>query len=105
MQTDTPSHPGELIADSLGALGWTMVDAARGLGISRQQLHNIVSGKSAATPQLEVKLEQALGGSADSWLRLQNAYDLARIQQRGTADIVERFTPRSATHPLRVARH
>jgi addiction module HigA family antidote len=105
MQANTPPHPGELVGDRLGELGWTMVDAAKGLGISRQQLHNIVSGRSAVTPLLAVKLERALGASADTWLSLQNAYDLARLQQHGGADIVERFTPRPALHTIRAERH
>ena len=94
MQMKNPPHPGELIGDSLDELGWTMVDAARGLGISRQHLHNIVSGKSAVTPELAIKLAGALGSSADTWLRMQNAHDLALVQQRGGGEIVERFTPR-----------
>jgi addiction module HigA family antidote len=105
MQANTPPHPGELVGDRLGELGWTMVDAAKGLGISRQQLHNIVSGRCAVTPHLAVKLERAIGGAADSWLHLQNAYDLARLHQSGDVDIVERFTPRASTHPIRAERH
>jgi plasmid maintenance system antidote protein VapI len=59
-------------------------------------LHNIVSRKSAITPVLAVKLERALGSSAATWLPMQNAYDLARVQQRGGGNVVARFTPRFA---------
>jgi hypothetical protein len=40
-----PVHPGELIADALEELGFSVAEAARGLGVSRQQLHNYVAKK------------------------------------------------------------
>ncbi len=92
MQMKNPPHPGELIDDTLHELGWTIDDAATGLGLSLQQLHNIISGRSAVTPELAVKLEAAIGSTADTWLRMQNAYDLARLQQqRGGGSAVQRF--------------
>jgi plasmid maintenance system antidote protein VapI len=30
-------------------------------GITRQQLHNLIAGRSAAMPEMAVKLEKALG--------------------------------------------
>ena len=94
MRMKNPPHPGELIGDTLYELGWTMTDAARGLAMSRQQLHNIVSGKSAITPEVAIKLEGALGSTADAWLRLRNAYDLAQLHQSSATPLIERFTPR-----------
>jgi addiction module HigA family antidote len=104
MRMKNPPHPGELIGDSLHELGWTIVDAARALRISRQQLHNIVSGRSAVTPKLAVKLEKALGSTADVWLRMQNAYDLARLQRGGGgSDVVQRFMPRHEPQSARAS--
>jgi antitoxin HigA-1 len=77
MEMKNPPHPGELIGDSLHELGISIVDAVRGLGITRQQLHNIIAGRSAIMPEMAVKLEQALGSTADTWLRMQMNYDLA----------------------------
>jgi antitoxin HigA-1 len=92
MEMKNPPHPGELIGDSLHELGISIVDAARGLGITRQQLHNIISGRSAIMPEMAVKLEQALGSTADTWLRMQMNYDLAQIRKRGAIK-VKRFVP------------
>jgi len=77
-----PPHPGELIGDNLDELNISITDAARGLGITRQQLHNVIAGRSAITPEMAVKLEQALGNTADTWLRMQMNYDLARVRKR-----------------------
>ena len=91
-----PAHPGELIAESLAELGMSISEAARGLGITRQQLHNIIAGRSAVTPEMALRLEQALGGTADTWLRMQVNYDLAQIRARRASIKVKRFAPKLA---------
>jgi len=40
VEMKNPPHPGELIGDSLKELGVSVSRAARGLGITRQQLHS-----------------------------------------------------------------
>lgn len=94
MRMKNPPHPGELIEDNLEELGWNISEAAKGLGISRQQLHNIIAGRSALTPSLAVKLEQAIGSTAGAWLRMQNAYDLAQLELSGAGSTVPRFAPK-----------
>ncbi len=89
MEMKNPPHPGELIGDNLGELGISITDAARGLGITRQQLHNLIAGRSGITPEMAVKLEQALGSTADTWLRMQMNYDLAQVRKRAIK--VKRF--------------
>ena len=42
----SPLHPGEIIANSLGELGMSVSAAAKGLGITRQQLHNLIADGS-----------------------------------------------------------
>jgi antitoxin HigA-1 len=82
MEMKNPPHPGELIGDNLQELGISITAAARGLGITRQQLHNLIAGRSGITPETAVKLEQALGSTADTWLKMQMNYDLAQIRKR-----------------------
>jgi addiction module HigA family antidote len=69
----------------------SLVDAARGLGISRQQLHSVIAGRAGLTPEMAVLLEKALGSTADTWLRMQMNYDLARV--RKLALNVKRLAP------------
>jgi addiction module HigA family antidote len=81
-----PPHPGELIGDSLAELGVTVDDAAEALGVPSQELHDVISGQAAITPQMAVRLEKALGSTADTWRRMQIMYDLAHIEEE-LADI------------------
>ena len=81
MPMKNPPHPGAGIRDDIEALGLSIAEAALGMGITRQQLYNLVTGKSGITPEMAVRLEKAVGSSADHWLRLQAAHDLARIRQ------------------------
>jgi antitoxin HigA-1 len=82
MDMKNPPHPGGLIGDTLDELKVSVTDAARGLGITRQQLHNLIAGRSGITPEMAVKLEKAIGSTADTWLRMQMNYDLAEVRKR-----------------------
>jgi len=88
-----PSHPGSLIKSDIDALGLTVVEAAAGLGISRQQLHSVIAGRAGVTPEMAVRLEKALGSTADTWLRMQMNYDLAQIRARASSIKVKRLAP------------
>ena len=82
MEMKNPPHPGELIGDTLNDIDVSIVVAAKGLGITRQQLHNLISGRSGITPEMAVRLEKAIGSTADTWLRMQMNYDLAEVRKR-----------------------
>ena len=75
MRMKSPVHPGELAGANLDDLGLSVADAANGLGVTRQQLDDVIGGRSAVSPEMAVRLEKAFGGSADMWLRLQAAHD------------------------------
>jgi antitoxin HigA-1 len=96
MRMKNPVHPGVLIKANLDDLGVSVADAAQALGVTRQQLHNVVSGKSAVTPDMAIRLEKALGGSADMWLRMQVAYALAQARRHESEIDVRRIESRSA---------
>lgn len=96
MQMKNPLHPGAAIAGILEELGVTISAAARGLGVTRQQLHNVIAGRSDLTPEMAVKLEAALGSTADNWLRMQANFSLADVRLRNVAANVKRFEPEAA---------
>jgi antitoxin HigA-1 len=95
MTMKNPPHPGLLIRDNIDDLGLSVAEAAAGLGVTRQQLYNVVNGKSSVTPEMALRLEKALGGSADTWLRMQANHDLAQLRSRGEIDVT-RLVPRTA---------
>src|SRR5665213_3356150 len=88
-----PPHPGEGLRDDvILALGLTVTETAKALGISRKTLSEIVNGKSPITPDIAVRLERAFGNPpADAWLRLQSAYDLRLAEKRLKKTTVRRL--------------
>ncbi len=82
MPMKNPPHPGGGLKDDLDALGLSVAEAARALGVTRQQLYKLINGQSAVSAEMAVRLEQVIGGAADHWLRLQAAYDLAQVRNR-----------------------
>jgi antitoxin HigA-1 len=77
MPMKNPIHPGALAKANLDELRMSVADAAKSMKVTRQQLHKVIQGRSAVTPEMALRFEQAFGGSADMWLRMQVAYDLA----------------------------
>lgn len=78
MPMHSPPHPGRLIKSScLEALDLTVTGAADALGVARPTLSNLLNGKAAISPEMAIRLEKAFGGTADAWVRLQAAYNLA----------------------------
>ena len=74
-----PPHPGSSIRyDCLEPLGLTITDGAKALGVSRKQLSAILNGRAGISAEMAIRLEKAFGGEAETWLRLQTAYDLAQ---------------------------
>jgi len=96
MEMKNPVHPGLLVKECLDDLGLSVAEAAKGLGITRQQLHNIIAGRSGVTPEMAIRFEKALGSTADTWLRMQMNYDLAQMRKRASSIVVERFAPKVA---------
>ena len=93
MEMKNPPHPGELLGDNLEEFGVSISAAAKGLGITRQQLHNLIAGRCGITPEMAVKLEKAIGSTADGWLRMQMNYDLAQVRKRESSIKVKRLAP------------
>jgi addiction module HigA family antidote len=82
MPIKNPIHPGRIMKhDCLEPLGLTVTDAARALGVTRQALNNVVNGKGGISPEMAIRLEKAFGSTADTWIRMQAAYDLARERE------------------------
>ncbi len=72
-----PAHPGEVLRDTVLADGRISVsEFARKLGVSRVALSRVVNGRAAVSADMALRLAAALGVSAESWLRMQVAYDL-----------------------------
>ena len=72
-----PPHPGEVLRDTvLSNGGLSVTEFARKLGVSRVALSRVVNGRAAISADMALRLAAALGGSAESWLQMQAAFDL-----------------------------
>ena len=88
-----PPHPGLSVRhDCLEPLGLSVTDAARRLGVSRKQLSEVVNARSGISPEMAIRLDRAFGGGADTWFRMQAAYDLAQAMKKADHIQVERIT-------------
>ncbi len=94
MEMKNPVHPGLLVAECLNDLGLTVAEAAKGLGITRQQLHNVIAGRSSVTPEMAIRFEKAFGSTAVTWLSLQINYDLAQARTHEDENAVTRLAPK-----------
>jgi len=78
-----PTHPGEVLReDVLPALRLSVAEAARQLGVTRRTLHRILSGRSAVTPEMALRLGRFCGNGPDLWLRMQEAHDPWNAQEK-----------------------
>jgi addiction module HigA family antidote len=50
--------------------------AARGLGVTRKALSELLNGKSGVSPSMALRLAIAFDSTAESWLNMQQQYDL-----------------------------
>ena len=92
MPMKNPPHPGLSVrADCLEPLGLTVTAAAKALGVSRQSLNNLINGQAGISPEMAIRLDKAFGGGAETWLRLQAAYDLAQAERRAEKMKVRRL--------------
>ena len=72
-----PAHPGELLREVvLPATGLPKAQIARLLGISRQQLYDILAEKKPVTPETALRLGKLFGDGAGAWWRMQTELDL-----------------------------
>ncbi|MCX5720824.1 MAG: HigA family addiction module antitoxin [Nitrospirae bacterium] len=83
MRMKNPPHPGLSVRhDCLDPLGLSIAAGAKALGVTRQAMNNLVSGKAGISAEMAIRLEKAFGGGAETWLRIQAAYDLAQVEKQ-----------------------
>ena len=77
---DLAIPPGEVLAEELGARGLTQSQLARQMGRPLQVINEIVCGKKRVTGETALQLAEALGTSADFWMRLESDYELNKAR-------------------------
>lgn len=73
-----PIHPGEILREEyLAPLGMTANALATALHVTPARINDIVRERRGITPDTALRLARYFGGDAETWLNLQQAFDLA----------------------------
>jgi addiction module HigA family antidote len=77
MSMHNPPHPGEFIRSIyLEELGVSVRKVAESLGVSPSTFTRLLNGQSNVSPEMALRLSKAIGRSPESWLAMQDSYDL-----------------------------
>ena len=88
----SPPHPGEFIREVyLEPLEVSARTVAAKLKVSPSTFTRLLNGKSSVTPETALRLSKTLGRSPESWLALQNNFDLWQIRHSLNIDEVEKL--------------
>lgn len=68
---NNPPHPGEIVrSECLEPLGLTVTRAAKGLGVSRQTLSELVNERAGISVEMAIRLSRGFGSTPETWLGL-----------------------------------
>jgi antitoxin HigA-1 len=82
MEMFNPPHPGEILKEALTDIHMTVSEFAAHIGVSRVTLSRIINGRAGFTPEMSLKVSEALGqGSSGIWFRMQNTHDFWRASR------------------------
>ena len=82
MNMHNPPHPGEFIESVyLEPYGVSCRTLASHLGVAASTLSRVVKGKSAISPEMALRLSKTLGRTPESWLSMQDNYELWQAKQ------------------------
>ncbi len=79
----SPAHPGGFVkSEIIEALGLSVTDGARALGITRPALSALLNERVSLSPEMALRIEKAFGISMDTLMRMQNSYDISQTRKR-----------------------
>jgi len=78
-----PTHPGKVLKeDIINALGLTVTDAAKDLGVTRKTLSLFLNCKASLSPEMAVRISKATATTPESWLYMQSKVDLWNAENK-----------------------
>ena len=83
MAMHNPPHPGEFIqATYMEPFNLSCRYLAEQLDVAASTLNRVIKMQSGISPEMALRLSKSLGRSAESWLAMQDAYDLWQAKKR-----------------------
>jgi addiction module HigA family antidote len=77
-----PPHPGEFIRDTyMTPFAISARQLAASLDVAPSTLSRVLKGDSGISPEMALRLSRVLGRSPESWLAMQDQYDLWGARQ------------------------
>jgi addiction module HigA family antidote len=90
MTMHNPPHPGEFIEKVfLAHLDMSRRGVALKLGVSPSTFLRLLKGQSGISPEMALRLSKGLGRSPESWLAMQDNYDLWHARRNVDIDAIE----------------
>jgi antitoxin HigA-1 len=89
-------HPGEALTRILGQRGISLNRLARDTRMALSRASLVANGKQAITADTALRLARYLGTSAELWMKLQAAYDLAIARRTAVGKRIKRDVVRAA---------
>lgn len=78
-----PTHPGEILKEEfLDPMGLRQREIAERMNVTEQRINELVNGKRGVTPETAILLSRVLGTTAEFWMNLQTAFDLAKAEKK-----------------------
>jgi len=96
MKQYNPPHPGKFILATymepygMEPYGLSCRFLAEKLDVAPSTLHRVLPAKSRVSAEMAVRLSKALGRSPESWLAMQQNYDLWHAQQKANLGNVKK---------------
>jgi addiction module HigA family antidote len=85
-----PPHPGEFIRDVyLKPLNVSYRSVALKLKVASSTFLRLIKGQSNVSPEMALRLSKGLGRSPESWLAMQDSYNLWHARQTVDLDGIE----------------
>ena len=92
MSMHNPPHPGEFIlATYLEPFELSGRFLAQRLNVAASTLNRVLKKQSGVSPEMALRLSKALGRSPESWLAMQDAYDLWDARKKVKLGSIERI--------------
>ena len=77
-----PVHPGEILKyEFMEPFGLSSNALAKAIGVTPARINDIVRERRGITAETALRLAQYFGTDAQSWMNLQNQYELAVAEQ------------------------
>lgn len=77
MNMHNPPHPGKILKEFyIKPLNLTITEVAKRINVSRKSLSEIINGKYGISPDMAIRLAKAFSTTPESWLNLQQQYDI-----------------------------